>query len=123
MRLTLEVGELITSLPKLLFDLLIELLTDREDPLAKKVLPLLAEAKSLTPIRNLVAHEPLMLSIYVDPGKEDIRVETRMSSSKGGRVITFNDLVTWRAHAEQVTIKLTAAYYGNHPPVDESASE
>lgn len=96
------------------FDLLIELLTNREDPLARMVLPLVAEAKGLARIRNTVAHEPLMLDIYVEPGKDDIRVETRMSSSKGPKEIAFNDLVTWREQAEQVAIKLTAAYYGSH---------
>lgn len=82
-------------------DLIVEILEGREpisEPVAAFV-KLLKRAKELAPVRNDIAHNPVMLNVFVHKVTNDVAFEHCIATARGGR---FIDLASAKEFAEEV---------------------
>lgn len=77
---------IVNALAKLAFgrrvDLLIEILRQRGSPAARETIEKLKHAKVLAEVRNIVAHNPLLLDVFVSHETGDTLVEEAISSAR-----------------------------------------
>jgi hypothetical protein len=87
-------------------DILIEILEGRP-ALTESLTALLAgskRAKVLAKTRNLIAHNPVMLDIYVNPHTDDIYTEHTIASARsGGQALNFEQLREFAAEVEDLS--------------------
>ncbi|TAJ16272.1 MAG: hypothetical protein EPO47_07700 [Rugosibacter sp.] len=90
-------------------DILIEILEGRP-ALTEPMAALLAgfkRAKVLARTRNLIAHNPVMLDIYVSPHTEDIYTEHTIASARSsGQTLTIEQLREFAAEVEDLSSSL-----------------
>lgn len=90
-------------------DLLLEILNGRK-PLPEVVLVFaekLKRAKKLAETRNLIAHNPVMLNLYVHMSTGDFKALRSITSARGdGRSIELEDLKEYAAEVEDLASEL-----------------
>lgn len=89
--------------------LLIEILEGRpvlNEPM-KGLLAGFKRAKTLAQTRNLIAHNPVMLDIYVNRATEDVRTEHTISSARAGsQTLNLEQLKEFAAEVEDLSSSL-----------------
>jgi hypothetical protein len=93
-------------------DLLLALLASLREAKAIRLALLLRRAKELAEHRNLIAHNPLGLDLYVtEEGEKTVRESIRSLRNKD-KVLTFAQLVELRAQCESLVTELFDAQAG-----------
>lgn len=88
-------------------ELLVEILAPRADSISTGLLPLLAQIKPLSKIRNQVAHEPLVLSIFYSEATKEFRHGEVIGMTKEGKGgLSFEEVVAWHDQCENLASKL-----------------
>jgi hypothetical protein len=94
-------------------DLIIEMLEARSDRSAdlERVLGCIRRAKTLAKRRNLIAHNPLMLSLYINEDETEHTAEYSISSARSGaETMDLASLKEFAAEVEDVSSELWMAY-------------
>ena len=97
-------------------DLLIEILTGKEDrgEHLEQIMVLVKRAKRLADTRNLIAHNPVMLDMYVrSENEQEVDVDsewTIRSARNDDHVITIEELREFVAEVEDVAAELWGAF-------------
>jgi hypothetical protein len=90
-------------------DLLLAILNSREGQAWEQLTSLLQTAKELSDGRNLIAHNPLGLDVYVDEQGEPALAESIRSLRKHEKHMSFAELVALRESSEALATKLFTA--------------
>lgn len=95
-------------------DILIEILEGRPT-LTESLEALLTgfkRAKELAKLRNLIAHNPVMLDIYVNPQTEDIYTEHTIASARStGQTLNIEQLKEFAAEVEDLSSSLWGHFF------------
>ena len=89
-------------------DKIIELIEKSQAPQFDDLKAALTAAKPLLPLRNHIAHNPVMLDVFVF-GTEFVTTQTIPSLQSGGRTMTFSDANVFVAEAKEVSLNIYAA--------------
>ena len=101
-------------------DLLLEILEGRESPSAalQGLIDGFKSAKGLAKTRNQIAHNPVMLDLYVNETMDDHYVERSIRSARGGaEPFRLEDLKEFSAYVEN----LAAALWGHYMKVAQTS--
>lgn len=84
-------------------DLLAAILEGKDSPDYRKLAGLVGEIKRFLDNRNLVAHNPVQFSFYMNKGLHDIRIQTELVSTRNrNKRLTFNELRDLADQAERL---------------------
>lgn len=89
-------------------DKIIELIEKSRAPQFNDLKGALIAAKPLLPLRNHIAHNPVMLDVFVC-GTELLTTQSIPSLRSGGRTMTFSDANAFVAEARKVSLVIYAA--------------
>jgi hypothetical protein len=89
-------------------ELLIEILEARTDrtPDLNQLLECLKRAKPLANKRNLIAHNPVMLDIFVNEDETQMVAEHSISHARSGETMSLEDLKEFAATVEDLSSEL-----------------
>lgn len=93
-------------------DLLIAILTSLHEGKAVRLAVLLRRAKELSEQRNMIAHNPLGLDVYVSEKGEPSVLESIRSLRHKNKTMTYEQLVQLRTHCEDLATELYEAQTG-----------
>jgi hypothetical protein len=89
-------------------DLIIEILEGRA-PIpsdAAKFVEMLKRARKLAETRNDIAHNPVMMNVFVHRASGDILVERSIATARGGRIIDLPELTEFADEVEDLAASM-----------------
>ena len=93
-------------------ELLVEALRGSGHAWEPSLIPWLTELDAHRPIRNVLAHEPMLLDLFYNERTEEVAVQVKIYSPRnGGTTILFEDLVHWRQRAQAIALEMTHIVY------------